>query len=205
MPTRKLIVATNNRGKLREIEQLLAGCGFELLTPSDAGVDGWEVDETGSSFAENATLKAVDAMRRTGLLTLADDSGLEVDYLGGRPGIFSARYAGGDRTSTTLTDEERVQILLDEMRGVPEAQRSARFRCVVALAAPDGDVRMFDGVFEGRIAFEPRGENGFGYDPIFLLPERDVTSAELPEDEKNELSHRGKAVRAAGEYLRRMD
>ncbi len=201
--TPRLVIGTNNPGKLREFRELLAGCGFDLVTPAELGVD-FGPEETGSTFAENATIKAVAAMQATGLIALADDSGLEVDYLGGRPGIFSARYAGGDRTDSDLTDDERVQIVLDEMRGVPEAQRSARFRCVIAIATPDGTVQTVDGAFEGRLGEERRGENGFGYDPIFIVPERRMTSAELPAAEKNAMSHRGQAALKACEILRQV-
>jgi XTP/dITP diphosphohydrolase len=199
----RLVLATNNRGKLREFQRLLAGSGFELVTPADLGVD-WDVEETGASFQENARLKAVDAAHATGLPAFADDSGLEVDHLDGRPGIFSARYAGGDRTDGSLNEREQCEMILREMQGVPDQQRSARFRCVIAIATPAGDVRTVDGVFEGRIAHDIRGEGGFGYDPIFLVPERGVTSAELPPDEKNALSHRGQAARKALPILRTM-
>ena len=201
--TGRLVIGTNNPGKLREFRELLDGCGFELVTPGDLGVD-FGPDETGTTFDENARIKAVAAMEATGLLALADDSGLEVDHLGGRPGIFSARYAGGDRTDPALTDEDRVQIVLREMRGVPDEQRAARFRCVIAIAAPDGSVQTVDGVFEGRLAHETRGTNGFGYDPIFIVPELNVTSAELPPDEKNAMSHRGQAALKAREILRQI-
>ena len=201
--TERLVIGTNNPGKLREFRELLDGCGFELVTPGELGVD-FGPDETGTTFDENARIKAVAAMEATGLLALADDSGLEVDHLGGRPGIFSARYAGGDRTDPALTDEDRVQIVLREMRGVPDEQRAARFRCVIAIAAPDGSVQTVDGVFEGRLAHETRGTNGFGYDPIFIVPELNVTSAELPPDEKNAMSHRGQAALKAREILRQI-
>ncbi len=127
-----------------------------------------------------------------------------MDHLGGRPGIFSARYAGDDRTDPALSDEQRVDIVLAEMQGVPEERRGARFRCAIAVATPDGDVRIVDGVFEGRIGHEPRGEHGFGYDPIFFVPEFGVTSAELPREKKDEISHRGQAVRKARELLKQM-
>ena len=201
MPT--LVIATNNKGKLREFRRLLDGAGWALLTPADLGI-AWEVEETGQTFEENATLKALDAMRATGHIALADDSGLEVDHLGGRPGIFSARYAGGSRTSADIAESEQNRLLLDEMRGVPDERRGARFRCVIAIATPAGGVHTFDGVFEGRIGHEPRGENGFGYDPIFVVPERGVTSAELPRDEKDAISHRGQALRKARVVLEQM-
>jgi XTP/dITP diphosphohydrolase len=149
-------------------------------------------------------MKAVEAARSCMLPALADDSGLEVDHLGGRPGIFSARYAGDDRTDPSLSDEQRVDIVLKEMEGVAEERRDARFRCVIAVATPAGDVRTVEGVFEGRIGYAPRGEHGFGYDPIFVVPELGVTSAELPPEKKNELSHRGQAARKARELLRQM-
>ncbi|MHB8684677.1 MAG: RdgB/HAM1 family non-canonical purine NTP pyrophosphatase [Dehalococcoidia bacterium] len=199
----RLVIGTNNPGKLREFRELLEGCGFELVTPRDLGVP-FDPEETGSTFEENATLKAVAAMRATGCVALADDSGLEVDALGGRPGIFSARYAGAGRTDAALSDEDRVRLVLDEMRGVAEDRRGARFRCVIAIATPDGEVRTVDGVFEGRIGDAPRGEHGFGYDPIFVVPELGMTSAELPPAEKNAMSHRGQAARKARELLRQM-
>ncbi len=200
----KLVIATTNQGKLREFRELLDGSGFELVTPADLGRE-WSVEETGTTFEANAILKAVDAARVCGLLALADDSGLEVDALGGRPGIFSARYAGGDRTSDTLTEREQVAILLGELAGVPDVKRGARFRCVIAIARPDGgDVQTVDGVFEGHIAHEARGEFGFGYDPVFLVPELGKTSAELPAHEKNTISHRGQAALKARELLRMM-
>ena len=200
----KLVIATNNPGKLREFQRLLDGCGFELVTPRDLGVN-FDPEETGSTFAENATIKAVAAARACGLVALADDSGLEVDHLGGRPGIFSARYAGGDRTDPNISEARQLDLLLEEMDGVPEQQRTARFRCVIAIATPGSDdVQLADGVFEGRIGYEPRGTNGFGYDPIFVVAGRSVTSAELPPDEKNRISHRGQAAAKALELLRKM-
>ena len=202
--TPKLVIATNNAGKLREFQQLLDGCGFELVTPRDLGVN-FDPEETGGTFAANATIKAVEAARSCGLVALADDSGLEVDHLGGRPGIFSARYAGGDRTDPNISEARQLELLLEEMRGVPEEQRTARFRCVIAIATPDNDdVQLVDGVFEGRIGYEPRGANGFGYDPIFVVAGRSVTSAELSPEEKNRISHRGHAAAKALELLRKM-
>jgi len=193
----RLLIATNNLGKVAEFRRLLEGCGWELVTPADIGLE-LEVEEAGQTYAENATIKAEAYAKASGLVTLADDSGLEVDALGGRPGPLSARYAGPDRT-----DEERVQALLQELTGVPDDKRTARFRCVIAVAAPEGRVELVEGKVEGRIAHEPRGENGFGYDPVFLLPERGVTTAELPPDEKNAVSHRGAAARKARAVLER--
>ncbi|HZP58372.1 MAG TPA: XTP/dITP diphosphatase [Dehalococcoidia bacterium] len=203
MSAPKLVIATNNPGKLREFRELLDGCGFELVTPADLGVP-FGPEETGATFEENAKIKAVEAARATGLISLADDSGLEVDALAGRPGIFSARYAGAGMTDPELSDEDRVRIVLDEMRGVPDDRRSARFRCVIAIATPGGTVQTVEGVFEGRLTHEPRGANGFGYDPIFLVPELGKTSAELPPEEKNAMSHRGQAALKAREVLRQM-
>ncbi|TAK60436.1 MAG: RdgB/HAM1 family non-canonical purine NTP pyrophosphatase [Dehalococcoidia bacterium] len=203
MPLPKLVLGTNNPGKLREFQQLLDDCGFELVTPAQLGIE-FAPEETGTTFEENATIKALEAARGCGLPALADDSGLEVDALGGRPGIVSARYAGDGRTDPSLTDEQRVDVVLAEMAGVPEERRGARFRCVIAVATPAGQVRTIEGVFEGRLGTAPRGENGFGYDPIFIVPELGVTSAELPPEHKNQISHRGKAARAARELLKEM-
>lgn len=193
----RLLLATNNPGKAAEFRQLLAGCGWQLVAPAELGLT-IQVEETGQTYAENATLKAVEYSRAGGLVTLADDSGLEVDALDGRPGVLSARYAGVDRT-----DQERVQALLDELAGVPDDKRTARFRCVIAIADTTGRVELMDGTVEGRIGHEPRGENGFGYDPVFLLPERGMTTAELPPDEKNAVSHRAVAARKARTILER--
>jgi XTP/dITP diphosphohydrolase len=198
---RLLVIATNNQGKLREFRELLDGAGYELRTTGDLG-HHFDVAETGTTFEENARLKAEAAARLTGALALADDSGLEVDALGGRPGIFSARYAGGDRTSADMGEREQCRIVLDELSGVPDEQRTARFRCVIAIATPQGELQTVEGVFEGRIGYEMRGENGFGYDPIFVVAGRDVTSAELPAAEKNAISHRGQAAKKALEILK---
>ena len=191
----RLLLATNNPGKAAEFRQLLAGCGWDLVTPAELRLT-IEVEETGQTYAENATLKAVEYARAGGLLTLADDSGLEVDALDGRPGVLSARYAGADRT-----DQERVQALLQELAGVPDDERTARFRCVIAITDATGRVELVDGTIEGRIGHEPRGENGFGYDPIFLLPDRGMTTAELAPDEKNAVSHRAVAAQKARTIL----
>ena len=196
------MIATNNPGKLREFETLLEGCGFELTTPRQLGV-AFDPIESGSTFAENATIKAVEAMRLTGLSALADDSGLVVDHLGGRPGIFSARYAGGDRTASDVSEREQCEIVLRELAGVPDEQRTARFICVIAIALSGQSVETVEGVFEGRIARESRGEHGFGYDPIFLVPELGMTSAELAPEQKNAISRRAQAALKACELLRR--
>ena len=194
----KLLLATKNAGKVAEFRQLLDGCGWELITPADAGI-AIEVEETGQTYLENATMKAVAFAKASGLTSLADDSGLEVDALDGRPGVLSARYAGPD-----LTDAERAATLLEELARVVGANRTARFRCVIAIAETDGAVQVVEGTMEGRIAREPRGENGFGYDPIFELPGRGLTAAELPASEKHAVSHRGAAAREARKILENM-
>ncbi len=191
----KLLIATHNPGKVREYEALLAGLPLELTDPAQEGLD-IEVAETGESFAENAILKATAYARASGLLTLADDSGLEVDALGGEPGIRSARYAGSE-----ASDEERYQLLLERLTEVPWEERTARFRCVIAVATPQGQVRTAEGTCEGIIAFAPKGVHGFGYDPVFYLSEYGVTMAELPPQVKNQISHRARAAQGAREIL----
>ena len=191
----KLLVATGNPGKLREVSQILAGLPFEVLSLKDLGIS-MEVEETGATFTENAILKAEAYCASAGVLTLADDSGLVVDALGGRPGVLSARYGGEG-----LTDPQRVDLLLGELDGVSWEERTARFRCVIALAWPGGRLETVEGVVEGVIQYEPEGSNGFGYDPIFHLPERDCTTAQLETSDKNRISHRGQAVRKAAKLL----
>ncbi len=194
----RLLLATNNQGKVAEFRSLLDGCGWQLVTPPDVGIQ-LDVEETGQTYLENATLKALAFARTSGLTSLADDSGLEVDALDGRPGILSARYAGED-----LTDGERVAALMEQLAGVDEDARTARFRCVIAIATADGEVTSVEGTVEGRIAVEPRGENGFGYDPVFELPDRGLTVAELTASEKHAVSHRGVAARKARKLLENM-
>ncbi len=186
-----LLLATNSAGKLGELQEILAGLPLELITPAQISLD-LEVDETGATLEENAILKATAFARESGLPALADDSGLEIDALGGEPGVRSKRYAGPD-----ASDADRIALVLGKLEGVPEAQRGARFRCVMALATPEELIGTVEGTCEGRIAFAPRGDNGFGYDPIFLLPERGRTMAELPSEVKNVISHRGRAGAAA--------
>lgn len=194
----KLVFATRNKGKLRELRQLLQLDHLEILALDD--IPGTpEVEEDGDTFAENATKKAREIMEATGLPALADDSGLEVDALGGAPGVHSARYAGED-----ATDGDRINLLLSELQGVPHEQRTARFRCVVAIATPTRELYSAEGVCEGLIAFEPTGQGGFGYDPVFYLPEYGCTMAQLPQAEKNRISHRARAVEAALPTLRRL-
>lgn len=199
----KLVIATNNRGKLREYADLLAGSGFELITPADAGAAAFNPAETGATYAENAIIKAREAARLTHHPALADDSGIEVDALDGRPGLFSARYAGKDTFSDSISEAEQRRLLLEEMRDVPEDRRTARFVCVIAVATPNGDARTVEATWEGRLALEERGDYGFGYDPVFLPDGRGgKTSAELPPDEKNRISHRGQAAALAMQLLK---
>lgn len=193
---RKLLLATRNPGKAREFDQLLGELPFKLISLEVAGISE-TVEETGSTFEENAIIKAKAYASLSGLITLADDSGLEVDALGGRPGVLSARYG-----SPEISDEERLDLLLQELKDVPWEKRTARFRCVIALAWPSGEVRTVEGVVEGVIQYKPEGFNGFGYDPIFHLPNRCRTTAQLPTTEKNLISHRGQAARAAEAILK---
>jgi XTP/dITP diphosphohydrolase len=187
----KLLLATNNPGKAREYKSLLSGVPFELVTPAEVGITT-EVAEVGKSFEENAALKATTLAAESQLLTLADDSGLEVDALGGEPGTLSARYAGEN-----ASDADRVKYLLAKMQGVPEEKRQARFVCVIAIATPDGKVEFCSGECDGFIALKSKGDRGFGYDPIFYLPELGKTMAELPPEAKNKISHRGRAAAKA--------
>jgi len=191
----RLLIATHNRGKLIEYQELLAGLSFDLVTLDDVSIRD-DVEETGATFAENALLKAVAYARQSGLLTLADDSGLEVDALGGEPGVYSKRYAGENKS-----DAERNIFLLNKLRDVPPAQRAARFRCAIVIASPDGKTWATDGTCEGEIGYELRGTNGFGYDPIFQVAERGVRMAELPPEEKNRISHRARAAIKARKIL----
>lgn len=191
----RLLIATNNRGKSRELSALLKDASWECTTPADEGIT-LEPEETGKTFEENAVIKAKAFARASGLITLADDSGLEVDALNGAPGIHSARYAGPE-----ATDAQRNDYLLAKLSGVPWEKRQARFRCVIAIAFPDDRLVLCKGECAGLIALEPRGENGFGYDPIFYFPELGKTMAELTPEEKGRVSHRGKAVRKAREFL----
>ena len=191
MARRKLLVATRNSGKVREFARLFRDIPFEVTSLGQLGIDQ-EVEETGTSFEENARLKAETYAGLSGLLTLADDSGLEVDALGGRPGVGSARYGGPG-----ISDAGRVELLLANLKHVPWQERVGRFRCVIALAWTSGRVETVTGEVEGVIQYEPKGSNGFGYDPVFYLPQLGRTTAELSMEEKNVLSHRGQAARKA--------
>jgi XTP/dITP diphosphohydrolase len=192
----KMLVATQNPGKVEEFRSLLAPLQAKICFPSELDLE-IDVPEDGTTYTDNARQKALAYMSASGLLTLADDSGLEVDALGGKPGIRSARYALGH-------DVDRVVALLEQLRHVPWEQRTARFRCVVAIATPTGKIYEAEGICEGRIAFKPAGQGGFGYDPVFYLPGYDCTMAQLAPEEKNRVSHRARAVDAAVPMLRRL-
>ena len=194
----KLLLATNNQAKVREYRSLLQNLPYELVTLAEQGITTI-VSEVGESLEENARLKATALAGESQLLALADDSGLEVDALGGEPGQLSARYAGEG-----ASDKDRVNYLLARLKGVPWPERSARFRCVIAIATPDGEVEFCSGECDGFITFEPRGEQGFGYDPVFYLPHLDKTMAELPLEVKNQVSHRGQAARKVNQALGRL-
>lgn len=188
--TRRVVLATGNAGKVREINQMLAGLALEAVAQTEYGVP--EIEETGLTFVENAILKARNAASHTGLAAIADDSGIEVDALNGAPGIYSARYAG-----VAASDRANNDKLLAALAAVPEAERTARFQCLMVYLAHAADPTpiICQGTWEGRILPAPRGANGFGYDPLFFVPTHDCTSAELPPDIKNQLSHRGQALR----------
>lgn len=192
----KLLIATHNRGKKAEYAAILGDLPLELVSLTDLNIDV-EIEETGKTFEENALLKARGYAALTGLPTLADDSGLEVDALDGAPGIHSARYAGPE-----ASDEDLYTLLLHNLRGVPPSERSARFCCVIALVWPEGREETVEGVCEGRILQEPRGERGFGYDPVFYVPEKGKTMSQLPMEVKNRISHRGRAAVKVKEILR---
>lgn len=195
MRKRKILIATRNKGKVREIKKILNGLPVQLLNLDDLKIDT-EVAETGSTFEENAALKAIKYAEMAGILTIAEDSGLEVDAFGGAPGVRSARYCAGE-------DKDRNKLVLKKLKGIPLEERTARFRCVVAIYEPKNKIlETCQGKMEGIITETPRGENGFGYDPIFYLPKFKKTNAELSMGEKNKISHRGKAFRRAKKILR---
>ena len=186
--SKKVIFATGNVGKMKEIKMILSDLDIELISMKEAGIDV-EIVEDGASFEENALIKAKTIMELTGELTLADDSGLEVDYLNKEPGIYSARYMG-EETSYKIKNKS----IIDRLKGVEGQDRSARFVCVIAAAFPDGSTLTTRGTIEGLIGYEERGDNGFGYDPIVYIPEYDATTAQLSAQIKNTVSHRGKAL-----------
>ena len=191
----KIIFATGNQNKMREIREIMQGGDREILSMSEAGFDS-EAEETGKTFEENALIKARDIWKRSGGLVLADDSGLEVDYMNKEPGVYSARFLGTDTPYSIKNNE-----IISRLDGVPDDRRTARFVCVIAAVFPDGSERVVRETMEGIIGHAEAGKNGFGYDPIFYLPEYGCTSAELSMEEKNRISHRGKALRLIKEEL----
>lgn len=193
---KKIIFATGNENKLKEIREILSDVDAEIVSMKEAGIEA-DIEENGRTFEENAVIKATAISKLAGdAIVLADDSGLEIDYLNGEPGVYSARYMGED-TSYAIKN----QALIDRLEGVPDEKRTARFVCAVAMASPDGTVETVRGTIEGRIGYKECGKNGFGYDPIFVVPEYGCTSAELTPEQKNAISHRGKALRAIKKYI----
>lgn len=192
----KIVFATGNEGKIKEIKEILADFSVEVVSMKEMNITT-EVEENGNTFEENSLIKARAISKLTGLPALADDSGLEVDYLNGEPGIYSARYLGRD------TDYDyKNNYIIDKLKEAKDEERSARFVCVISLVLPDGREFIKKGVMKGQIAYEIQGENGFGYDPIFYLPQYGKTSAEISSEEKNKISHRGKALRAMKEVIK---
>lgn len=195
----KIVFATANEGKVKEIKEILKDFPIEVVSMKEMGITA-DIEENGATFEENSLIKARALVKLTGLPALADDSGLEVDYLNGEPGIYSARYLGRD------TDYEyKNNYIIDKLSEAKGEERSARFVCVISLVLPDGREFVERGVVEGLIGYEQKGENGFGYDPIFYLPEYGKTSAELPPEEKNRISHRGKALTAMKKLIVTLD
>lgn len=190
-----LLIATHNAGKKIEYAELFQGLPWQLTTLKEQGVK-LVVEENGATFAENAIVKARGYAQSTGLVTLADDSGLEVDALGGEPGVYTARYGGEG-----LSDRDRYLLVLDKLQDVPMEKRAARFRCAIAICWPSGRTEVVEGACEGAIALSPRGEHGFGYDPIFFVAEYGCTMAELKSEVKNRISHRARAAEKARVFL----
>jgi len=191
--TKKLILASSNKGKIREIKELLPD--YEILSMAEAGFEG-DIEENGTTFEENAMIKAHAVWEKTGHTVLADDSGLEVDAINKEPGIYSARYLGEDTPF-----DKKMDDVLRRLEGMPQDKRTARFVCAMAAVLPDGTEKTVRGTMEGFIGYEKRGTNGFGYDPIFVVPEYDLTVAELDSDQKNKISHRGMALKKMKEAL----
>lgn len=192
----RIIFATGNAGKMKEIREIMGDMGVEILSMKEAGIKA-DIDENGTTFVENAIIKATEIAKQTKDIVLADDSGLEIDFLNKEPGVYSARYLGED-TSYDIKN----QALLDRLKGVPKEKRTARFVCAIAAALPDGEVLTTEATIEGYIGDAPAGENGFGYDPIFYVEEYGCSTAELTDAQKNEISHRGKALREMKKKLR---
>lgn len=193
---KRIIFATGNAGKMKEIKSIFSDFDVEIVSMKEAGID-CEIEENGTSFEENALIKAKAIHKITGDIVLADDSGLEVDYLNKEPGIYSARYMGED-TPYSMKNEN----IIKRLEGVPVEKRTARFVCVIAAVLPDGSTKVVRKTIEGYIGYEEKGENGFGYDPIFMVPEYNKTTAELTMEEKNRISHRGKALQSMKEELK---
>lgn len=193
---KQIVFATGNEGKMREIRSILADLEIQVLSMKEAGIAA-DIIENENTFSGNALIKAREVAKYTDALVLADDSGLEIDCLNKEPGVYSARYLGEDTSY-----DAKCQNLLDRLEGVPDEKRTARFVSAIAAVFPDGEAFITEGTIEGRIDYEARGTNGFGYDPIFLVPEYNKTTAELSEEEKNEISHRGKALTAMKEVLK---
>ena len=194
---REIILASSNQGKLRELREIMEGMDIRIIPLSETGFTQ-EIEENGSTFAENATIKAETVSNALQKPVLADDSGLEIDYLDKQPGIYSARFLGRDTPYS-----EKNRIILEKLRDAKEQERSARFVCAMALAIPGERTIITQATMEGRIAYESKGENGFGYDPIFFLPEYGMTSAQISPTQKNEISHRGKALRMMKEEIQK--
>ena len=194
----KIIFATGNRDKVKEIQMILADLGVEVITMKDAGIQ-IDIEENGTTYEENAMIKARAVAAYTDCIVMADDSGLEIDYLNKEPGVYSARYLGED-TSYRIKNAN----LIERLSGVPDEKRTARFVCAIGAVFPDGREVTTRGTIEGRIGYEEKGANGFGYDPIFYVPEFGKTTAELSEEEKNQVSHRGNALRLMKEELRKI-
>lgn len=197
MKLEKIIFATGNKDKVKEIQMILADLGVEVTTMKDAGIS-IDIEENGATYEENAMIKAKAVATYTDSIVMADDSGLEIDYLNKEPGVYSARYLGED-TSYRIKNAN----LIERLNGVPDEKRTARFICAIAAVLPDGTALTTRGVIEGRIGYEEKGANGFGYDPIFYVPEFGKTTAELSEEEKNQVSHRGNALRMMKEELKK--
>lgn len=196
---KKIIFATGNEGKMKEIREIFKDLPYEVLSMREAGISV-DIVEDGTSFEENALIKACAVAKCSGEIAMADDSGLEVDFLDKAPGVYSARFLG-EETSYEIKN----QYILDKLKDVPDKERTARFVCAIAVVFPDGKSEIRKAVIEGRIAYEPAGENGFGYDPIFYVPEFDMTTAQLTMDQKNKISHRAKALSAIKEEVLCMD
>ncbi len=197
MKLERIVFATGNKGKIKEIQMILADLGVEVITMKEAGIE-IDIVEDGKTYEENAMLKARAVAKYTDAIVMADDSGLEIDYLNNEPGIYSARYMG-EETSYRIKNAN----LIERLNGVPDEQRTARFVCAIAAVLPDGRELTTRGIIEGRIGYEEKGENGFGYDPIFYVPRFGKTTAELSEEEKNQVSHRGNALMLMKEELKK--